>query len=190
MGWVNCAHPSLQNLPPIAAATWCTVYLRSRNAWVALPRSPSSRLDAQRIRPPQPGGNPFSAAVTDSGFRARDGCASRGRAWGDRSCGRLKSENRQPTGKDFDDSIPRIRAAEEGRPDATQRIENDHVARRIAQRDLRQIARRFKRGGSLTDMLLGEKARLILDCFPQLPRATRTKEVDCRNQRNPDSVQS
>ena len=48
----------------------------------------------------------------------------------------------------FDDSIPRIRAAEEGRPDATQGIEDDHASRRIAQRDLRQIARRSERGGS------------------------------------------
>jgi hypothetical protein len=32
------------------------------------------------------------------------------------------------SGKDFDESIPRIRATKEGRPDATQGIENDHAS--------------------------------------------------------------
>ena len=37
------------------------------------------------------------------------------------------------TGKDFDDSIPRIRATEEGRPDGVEGIQDHHSARRIAQ---------------------------------------------------------
>jgi hypothetical protein len=34
----------------------------------------------------------------------------------------------------LDNSIPRIRAAEEGRSDASQRIENHHTARQFAQK--------------------------------------------------------
>jgi hypothetical protein len=54
----------------------------------------------------------------------------------------------------------------------------------------RQIARRSETGGGLTDMVLAEKARVILGCFPQLPCATKTRTWTVENQRTPDSVQS